>query len=62
MFFNDDEVIFYHNYNQLISKIQYFTKHADKLKLLTEKGHQKAFDSGYDYTSNMSKILNQILD
>lgn len=62
VFFNDDEVIFYDNYNQLISKIQYFTKHADKLKLVTEKGHQKAFDSGYDYTSNMSKILNQILD
>ncbi|MDB9782712.1 glycosyltransferase [Winogradskyella sp.] len=62
IFFNDEEVIFYDNYEQLISKIQYFTKHTDKLKLLTERGYQKASDSGYDYTSNMFKILNQILD
>ena len=61
-FFEDDEVIFYDNYDQMISKIKYFFKQEQELEDLTNKGFQKVHNLGYDYTTIISNILNQILD
>ena len=63
-FFENDEVIFYENQNELISKIKYFIKQEQEQELeeLTKKGLKKVHNLGYDYTSIISKILNQILD
>ena len=60
--FEDDEVIFYDNYDQMISKIKYFFKQEQELEDLTNKGFQKVHNLGYDHTTIISNILNQILD
>ncbi|MDC0957042.1 glycosyltransferase [Flavobacteriaceae bacterium] len=61
-FFENDEVIFYKNQNELISKIKYFIEQEQELEELTKKGFEKVHNRGYDYKNNISKILNQILD
>ena len=61
-FFKDDEAIFYDDYDQLISKIKYFIEQKQELEELTKKGFEKVHNRGYDYTTIISKILNQILD
>lgn len=60
-FFEEDEVIFYKDTEELIEKIKYYTTHDEELKQLIQKGHKKVACSGYDYHTILTKLLNKIL-
>lgn len=60
-FFEEDEVIFYKNTEELVEKIRYYMSHDEELKKLIQKGREKVVCSGYDYHSILSKLLEKIL-
>lgn len=62
LFFDDDEVVFYISDDELIDKVIYYMSHNDALDQISAKGCKKVKAAGYDYTTIISKILNQILD
>lgn len=59
-FFDESEVIFYSTTDELVQKILYYTEHRDELHLLTENGHRKVIEGGYDYKSIINRIVRQI--
>lgn len=61
-FYNNDEVIFYDDLDDLIKKIKYFQKHKEELKLITKRGYLRVHDSGYDYHSILLRVLNIVLN
>ena len=62
LFFNDDEVVFYISDDELVDKVTYYMSHNVALEQISDKGCEKVKAAGYDYTTIISKILNQILD
>ncbi len=56
-FYKEDEVIFYDNVEELISKINYFSSHPNELEELTKKGHEKVMALGVNYRSIISSLL-----
>ena len=62
LFFNDDEVVFYISDDELVDKVIYYMSHNVALEQISDKGCEKVKAAGYDYTTIISKILNQILD
>ena len=62
LFFNDDEVVFYISDDELVDKVIYYMSHNEALEQISDKGCKKVKAAGYDYTTIISKILNQILD
>ena len=62
LFFKDDEVIFFENENDLISKIKYYFVNQSELKSLTERGTKKVIESGYDYKSQFEKLFKTLVN
>ena len=62
LFFNDDEVVFYISDDELVDIVIYYMSHNEALEQISDKGCKKVKAAGYDYTTIISKILNQILD
>lgn len=60
-FYMDDEVIFYENHQELISKVKYYLNQEEELKEITQKGLNKVRKDGFDYDSILNKILTTIL-
>lgn len=60
-FFNEDEVIFYDNENDLIQKVKYFLENDRELEEVTIKGRNRVIKDSYDYESILRKALNHIL-
>lgn len=61
-FYNDDEVIFYDDADDLVEKIEYYLNNSDELEELINKGKQKVDSSGYDYESILGGLLQTILN
>jgi spore maturation protein CgeB len=59
-FYKADDVIFFKDMPNLISKIKYFLSHPDKLKEVTDKGFDKVQKSGFDYQSQLKEVCNNI--
>ncbi len=56
-FFKDDEVIFYKDEIDLVTKIGAISKNIDAMKDLCVKGYNRVINDGYDYESIMKKLL-----
>jgi spore maturation protein CgeB len=61
-FYDEDEVIFYDNLDDLINKVRYYQNNLRALKHLTDKGMQKVDEGGYDYKTILTGLLKRILN
>jgi hypothetical protein len=61
-FFNENEVIFYSNIEELIEKIKYFQRNKSELHDLTVNGYKRVSRGQYDYKSILQKILTQVFE
>jgi spore maturation protein CgeB len=60
-FFNDNEVIFYDNYLDLVDKLNYFNKNQSELEKLINSGYEKVLNNSYDYKSIIGGLLKSIM-
>lgn len=58
--FSDDEVIYYEDAEEAITKIEYYLDKKYKLMSLTENGYKKVTEGGYSYFEILAKVLKQI--
>jgi spore maturation protein CgeB len=58
--FSDEEVIYYDDPDEAITKVEYYLAKRDKLIPYTENGYTKVTGGGYSYYEILSKILKQI--
>lgn len=61
-FFEEEEVIFFNDSEELIEKIKYYQNHLDQLEKVTEKGLLKVTKGGFAYHSILKKILKRVLE
>jgi len=59
-FFQETDVIFYENIDDLIGKVKYFQQHNDELELIAKNGYSKVHKSGYDNYSILRRVLERI--
>jgi spore maturation protein CgeB len=59
--FNEDEVIYFSSQEELVKRLRFFLENPLALKVLTQKGHKRVSNSGYDYPSIISSILGRII-
>lgn len=55
-FYEEDEVIFFKDKADLLSKINYYLLNKDQLKLITEKGYKKVYQGGFEYQEQLKQI------
>ncbi|RCW90253.1 CgeB family protein [Winogradskyella arenosi] len=60
-FYNDKEVVFYKDLDDLISKVKYYKSNNAKLKTLTTNGFDCVHKKGFDYESIIKRLLNKVL-
>lgn len=60
-FFSDNDVIYYEDISELVSKVKYFSRHLNELKVIVENGYNTVQTGGYDFESIMEKLLNSVL-
>lgn len=60
-FFNEEDVIFYSNTNELIERVKFFMENDSRLKDVTCNGYNKVIEDGYDYESILSKVFEKII-
>jgi spore maturation protein CgeB len=58
--FSEEEVIFFDDPDEAVTKIEYYLAKKDKLMSITERGYEKASKGGYSYIEILRKILKQI--
>ena len=58
--FADDEVIYYDDAEEAISKIEHYVQRRDKVNAFAENGFEKVTQGGYSYPDILSKILKQV--
>ena len=58
--FSDDEVIYYDDPEEAVTKIEYYLAKKDRLIPFTENAYKKVTDGGYSYIEILGKILKQI--
>lgn len=58
--FSDDEVIYYDEADEAITKIEYYLSRKDRLISFTEEGYKKITGGGYSYIEILRKLLKQI--
>jgi spore maturation protein CgeB len=56
----EDEVIYYDDADEAVSKIEYYIAKRDKITPIAEKGYMKVTEGGYAYPDILSKVLKQI--
>lgn len=59
-FFDDTEVIFYNSKNEMLEKIQHYSKSDKSLSNLIRKGNLKVNTGGNDYKTILNKIIKTI--
>lgn len=60
-FFSDQEVIYYTDEKDMISRIVYYDQHRDELKAKIEAGYKAVTEGGYDYESIIKNLLKKVL-
>lgn len=60
-FFLDNEVIFYNDADELVSRIKYYKQHTRELEQLTQRGLIKVNNEGFDYSNILKRILRQVM-
>lgn len=55
--FNDDQVIFFKNIEEIPDRIKYFLSHKEQLKRVTENGYNCVLNSAFSYNSIVQTIL-----
>jgi glycosyltransferase involved in cell wall biosynthesis len=61
-FYNEDEVIFFNDINELTYKLKYLLDHPNELKGISDKGQKRVHDGKFDYSSILSNILMRIME
>lgn len=61
-FFTENEVIFYDTTADLVEKIKYYQSNLDELKGISEKGHWKVTNGGFDYDSIIENLLEKVFE
>lgn len=56
-FYNDNEVIFFKDHDDLIKKIKFYIDHKKDLNEVTLRGYDKVISSGYDYKRILQNVL-----
>ncbi|WP_332732983.1 CgeB family protein [Flavihumibacter sp.] len=59
-FYGEDEVLYFHDHDDLVEKIQYYLNNINQLQILTQKGTEKMRTGKYDYPSILKNILVQL--
>lgn len=59
-FYGEDEVLYFHNDDDLVNKIQYYLNNKNQLQVLIEKGTEKMRTGRFDYPSILKNILVQL--
>jgi spore maturation protein CgeB len=60
-FFNEQDVIFYSSFNEMIDKIKYYLEHLPELEVIIQNGLTCIKNKGFDYDSLIKKIMNEIM-
>jgi spore maturation protein CgeB len=60
-FFKEDEVIFYSSMGELVSKIKFYLNQEEELKKMTKKAVKRVNEFGFDYQSQLKKVLELVL-
>lgn len=58
--FSDDEVIYYDDADEAVSKIEHYTIKRDKVGPIAENGYRRVIEGGYNYRDILAKVLKQI--
>lgn len=58
--FSEDEVIYYDDVDEAISKIQHYILKRDKVASFAENGFKKVTESGYSYPEILAKLLKHV--
>lgn len=58
--FSDDEVMYYDDAEEAISKIEHYVVKRDKLALTAENGFKRVTEGGYSYPEILAKVLKQV--
>ncbi len=58
--FNDDEVLFFRNNEQLLQKVRYFMENPHIAAEYAEKAAKRCIDSGYDHKNTLAAVLKKI--
>lgn len=61
-FFSDEEVIYYADEQDMVSRIVYYDQHRDELKAIIEAGYKAVTEGGYDYESIIKHLLDKVLE
>lgn len=61
-YFNEDEVIFYKNDDELIKKVKLYLSDIELLQRVTTNGYNKVFQKGFDYESILNRVLDKVLN
>lgn len=56
-FYDDKEVIYYNNLDEMVDKVKFYLNHKSELEQLIENGYNKVISGGYDYESIIRYIL-----
>lgn len=56
-FYNEDEVIFYTDSDNLVERVRYYFTHIEELERLSQKGYERVHKDGRDYESIIKNIL-----
>lgn len=60
-FFSEQDVIYYTDEKDMISRIIYFDQNREELKAIIEAGYKAVTEGGYDYEFIMKKLLNKVI-
>lgn len=60
-FFSDNEVIFYNDTDDMVTKIKYFIDNLEELKVLIENGYNRVQTRGFDYEEIMKQLIHKII-
>ncbi|MFR9645007.1 MAG: glycosyltransferase [Rikenellaceae bacterium] len=61
-FYDDREVIFYNDADELVEKVQYYLSNKESLESLIEAEYRKVMTGGFDYESILRSIISQIYE
>ena len=61
-FFNEDEVLFFNNYEELSQRVKKLLREPGRIRELALKGRTRVIEDGYDYRSVLSGIMRRVVE
>lgn len=58
LFTENEEAVYFESESELIEKVRFYLNNKDAIKLISEKGYARCFESGYSNFSRLEKVLN----